>query len=85
MAVLAGGSLMLTLRVAAQQAKAREDDQTAGEGLAAEEIDDSVPESIDHGAHDPEALAYHADLIEQGYSGEDALTYTRKYFPEFHR
>lgn len=85
MAVLAGGSLMLTLRVAAQQAKAREDDQTAGEGLAAEEIDDSVPESIDHGAHDPEALAYHADLIEQGYSEEDALTYTRKYFPEFHR
>jgi hypothetical protein len=45
---------------------------------------DHVLEPQHHGTvHDPEALAYHADLIEQGYSEEDALIYTRKYFPDF--
>ena len=77
MVSLAVGSLMLTLRVAAQQAKGREDEVEAERPLPASELKETLP------AQDPEALAYHASLIEQGYSDEDAATYTRKYFPEF--
>lgn len=84
MVLLGVGSLMLTLRVAAQQAKEREDDHETGTASAVEANVDASPDSLDHASvHDPEALAYHADLIEQGYSEEDALAYTRKYFPEF--
>jgi len=32
---------------------------------------------------DPEAVAYHDGLLEQGYGPEDALAYTRQYFPDF--
>jgi len=32
---------------------------------------------------DPEAVAYHDGLLEQGYGPDDALAYTRQYFPEF--
>ena len=34
-------------------------------------------------SEDPEAVAYHDGLIEQGYSPEDARTYTQQYFPGF--
>jgi hypothetical protein len=77
MVFLAVGSLMLTLRVAAQQTKGREDEVEAEQPLPASEPIETLP------AQDPEALAYHTSLIEQGYSDEDAATYTRKYFPEF--
>ena len=30
-----------------------------------------------------EALSYHADLIEQGYSEEEAVEHTLRYFPDF--
>ena len=77
MVFLAVGSLMLTLRVAAQQTKGREDEVEAEQPLPASEPIETLP------AQDPEALAYHTSLIEQCYSDEDAATYTRKYFPEF--
>ena len=32
----------------------------------------------------PEAIAYHEDLIAQGYTREDAIHWTRQHFPEFH-
>ena len=31
----------------------------------------------------PEAIAYHEDLIAQGYTREDAIHWTRQHFPEF--
>lgn len=43
--------------------------------------DDAVPEQAL--AVDPEAAAYHAGLLEQGYTPDDALAYTRQYFPDF--
>ena len=30
-----------------------------------------------------EAISYHEDLIEQGYSEEEALEHTMRYFPDF--
>ena len=30
-----------------------------------------------------EALSYHDDLIEQGYSEEEAVEHTQRYFPDF--
>ena len=77
MVFLGVGSLMLTLRVAARQAEEREDDDEPEQPTLVSEPMGIPP------AQDPEALAYHASLIEQGYSDEDAATYTRKYFPEF--
>ena len=71
------GSLMLTLRVAARQAEERGDDDEPEQPTLVSETMETPS------AQDPEALAYHANLIEQGYSDEDAATYTRKYFPEF--
>jgi len=37
------------------------------------------PEQVE----DPEATTYHDGLLEQGYGPEDALAYTRQYFPDF--
>lgn len=83
-ALLGAGSLMLTLRTSAQQRKAKAEEtpplQEASSGTSTWPNEATPEVSKD----DSEALAYHADLLEQGYSDEDATTYTRKYFPNFH-
>ncbi|MGB2506645.1 MAG: hypothetical protein ACPIFP_02865 [Candidatus Poseidoniaceae archaeon] len=82
-ALLGAGSLMLTLRTSAQQRKAKAEEtpplQEASSGTSTWPNEATPEVSKD----DAEALAYHADLLEQGYSDEDATAYTRKYFPDF--
>ena len=78
--LLAVVPLVLTLRVGRRQSEGSDHEKTF-ETLA---VDDSPPESpTPVTPEDPEASTYHADLLEQGYSEEDATAYTRQYFPSF--
>lgn len=78
--LLAVVPLVLTLRVGRRQAEGSDHEKTF-ETLA---VDDSPPASpTPVTPEDPEASTYHADLLEQGYSEEDATAYTRQYFPSF--
>ena len=83
MALMGLVPLMLTLRISARRHSAEE----AEAALNSEPpLHEEMPEADDvhtPQAHDAEAMAYHADLLEQGYSAEDATTYTRQYFPDF--
>jgi hypothetical protein len=66
-----------------QHAVGREDDATLPHASSPEDASWTGGEHVEAPPVDPEAAAYHADLLEQGYSEEDALTYTQQYFPEF--
>ena len=84
MAVLGIGALVLTLRISSRQhATGREDDAALPHSSSPEEVPWAEEEHLKDSPTDPEAATYHADLLEQGYSEEDALTYTQQYFPQF--
>ena len=84
MALLGIVALVLTLRISSRQhAVGREDDDTLPHSSSPEDAPWTGKEHVEPPSIDPEAAAYHADLLEQGYSVEDALTYTQQYFPQF--
>ena len=84
MAVLGIGALVLTLRISSRQhAAGREDDGTLPHSPPLEDNPWTGEKHLKDPPTDPEAATYHADLLEQGYSEEDALTYTQQYFPQF--
>ena len=79
-------ALVLTLRISSRQhVVGREDDVTLPHASPPEEAPWTGEEHVEPPSMDPEAAAYHAGLLEQGYSEEDALTYTQQYFPQFQR
>ena len=84
MALLGIVALVLTLRISSRQhAVGREDDVTLPHASPPEEAPWTGEEHVEPPSIDPEAAAYHASLLEQGFSEEDALTYTQQYFPNF--
>ena len=77
-------ALVLTLRISSRQhAVGREGDATVPRSSSSVDASWTGEEHTEPPSADPEATAYHADLLEQGYSEEDALTYTQQYFPQF--
>ena len=73
-------SLLLVLRMARKQAEGSNEEKAFEPSFAEVSTPDvSTPVMTE----DPEAITYHAELLEQGYSEEDATAYTQQYFPTF--